>query len=382
MKAIKNANIVLTDRVISNGIIVFNEKIQEILFSNDLSKYEDIEVIDGDGGYVTPGFIDIHIHGFYGRDTMEGSYEAIKTISRKLVSTGVTGFLPTTMTMEYEVIKRALENLVRIGEEKLEGAKILGVNLEGPFINPKYKGAQMEEYILEPNIQLIEEYLDIIKVVTVAPEISGAEDFIRKMKERGIIISVGHSGATYEQIQKARELGLSHSTHLFNAMSGLHHRRPGVVGAVLSSDMTCELIVDNIHLNPAILKIVAKAKENKDIILITDSMKAGGLGEGVYSLGGQQVIVRDGEARLDNGALAGSVLTMDRAIKNMMSATELPINEAINMATINPARLLKLDNKIGHLKEGLQSDIVLLNRDFRIQKVYIEGENMVKTIGA
>ncbi|WP_432666970.1 N-acetylglucosamine-6-phosphate deacetylase [Wukongibacter baidiensis] len=378
MKAIRNVNIVLTDRVILNGTIVFDEKIQEILHSSDLSKYKDIEVIDGMGGYVTPGFIDIHIHGFYGHDTMEGSYEAINTMSKNVVKTGVTSFLPTTMTMEYKIIKRALENVVSIKEEKFDGAKVLGVNLEGPFINPKYKGAQMEEYILEPDIQLIEDYLDIIKIVTVAPEISGAEDFIKKIKEKGIVTSVGHSGATYEEVERAREWGLSHATHLFNAMTGLHHRKPGVVGAVLSTEMTCEIIVDNVHLNPAILKIITRAKDNKDIILITDSMQAGGLSEDVYSLGGQKVIVRNGEARLESGALAGSVLTIDRAIRNMLSATGLPINEVVNMATINPARLLKIDDKIGHLKEGLQSDIVLLNRDFRVEKVYLEGENKLE----
>ncbi|WP_432403944.1 N-acetylglucosamine-6-phosphate deacetylase [Wukongibacter sp. M2B1] len=380
MKAIKNVNIVLTDRVISRGTIIFDEKIREILYSSDLRKYKDIEVIDGMGGYLTPGFIDIHIHGFYGHDTMEGSYKAINTMSENIVKTGVTSFLPTTMTMEGGAIKRALENVAGIKERKLNGARILGVNLEGPFINSKYKGAQMEEYILEPDINLIEDYIDIIKIVTVAPEVSGAEDFIKKMKSKGVIISVGHSAATYEEVERAREWGLSHATHLFNAMTGLHHREPGIVGAVLSSNMTCEIIVDNIHLNPVILKIVTRAKDNKDIILITDSMQAGGLKEGVYLLGGQKVIAKNGEARLESGALAGSVLTIDGAIKNMMRATELPIHKIVNMATINPARLLKVDGKIGHLKEGLQSDIVLLDKEFRVERVYIEGENKVDRV--
>lgn len=380
MKAIKNVNIVLTDRVISRGTIIFDEKIREILYSSDLRKYKDIEVIDGMGGYLTPGFIDIHIHGFYGHDTMEGSYEAINTMSENIVKTGVTSFLPTTMTMEGGAIKRALENVAGIKGRRLNGARILGVNLEGPFINSKYKGAQMEEYILEPDINLIEDYIDIIKIVTVAPEVSGAEDFIKKMKAKGVVVSVGHSAATYEEVERAREWGLSHATHLFNAMTGLHHREPGIVGAVLSSNMTCEIIVDNIHLNPVILKIVTRAKDNKDIILITDSMQAGGLKEGVYLLGGQKVIAKNGEARLESGALAGSVLTIDRAIKNMMRATELPIHKIVNMATINPARLLKVDGKIGHLKEGLQSDIVLLDKEFRVERVYIEGENKVDRV--
>lgn len=379
MKAIKNVNIVLTNRIIPEGTIIFDEKIQDILSVNDLSKYKDIEIIDGLGGYITPGFIDIHIHGFYGYDTMEGNYEALNAISKNLLKTGVTSFLPTTMTMEYETIQKALASIADIKEKEPVGAQILGANVEGPFINPKYKGAQSEENIQQPNAKLLKEYLNIIKIVTIAPEITGSIDFIKEMKDKGVITSVGHSAATYEDVEKARKFGLTHATHLFNAMTGLNHRNPGIVGAILSNEMTCEIIADYIHINPVVLKIITQTKDIKDIILITDSMEAGGLSEGEYSLGGQKVIVKGGEVRLENGSLAGSVLTMDKAIKNMINATGLPINEVVNMATYNPARLLNMDNKLGQLKKELQADIVLVDKNFAIKKVFVKGEEKLNS---
>ncbi|MFW5856066.1 MAG: N-acetylglucosamine-6-phosphate deacetylase [Bacillota bacterium] len=374
MKLIKNINIVLPDKIIKGGSLAFDQKIEDI-YKMDVSSDRQYErIIDGQGGYLTPGLIDIHIHGAGGHDTMEASYQALNTISQTIIKQGVTGFLPTTMTMAKEKIKKALDNIVSLQKDKIEGAEMLGTNVEGPFINPEYKGAQAEENILKPDLSLLEDYLDIIKIVSVAPEREGAKEFIRQMTAKGIVSSVGHSAATMDDINQARQEGLSHATHLFNAMSGLHHRHPGVVGAVLLSDMSCELIADYIHLQPSILQLVAKTKDPKNIILVTDAMEAAGLKEGEYELGGQKVLVKEGSARLEDGTLAGSVLTMDRALRNMYNATKLNLNEVINMATLNPARLIKLDHTLGKIAEGYRANLTLFDKKLEVKRVYISGE--------
>ncbi len=374
MKAIVNVNIVLPDKVINNGVIIFDEEINNIISIEDLSSYENVDIINGEGGYVTPGFIDIHIHGAGGYDTMEGTEEALSNISNTIIKTGVTHFLPTTMTMESKAIKNALDNIINCRNKEMEGAQILGANVEGPFISPEYKGAQAEKNIKKPDMEFFNDYLEYIKIITVAPEIEGGLEFIKTARDKGIIVSAGHSGATYEDLIKARKYGLQHATHLFNAMTGLHHRKPGIVGAVLSSDMSCELIADNIHINPAVLKLVTKTKALDEIILITDSMEAAGLDEGEYSLGGQKVIVKDEAARLENGALAGSILTLNKAVINMLKASTLPLEKVINMVTLNPACLLNIADKIGSLKPGLQANISLFDSKFNVRKVFIRGK--------
>lgn len=375
MKLIKNISLILPDKIIDDGAVLFSEKIEEIMTFPDSSR-ENIEIIDGKGGYLTPGFIDMHIHGSGGSDTMEGDKKALENISTTIAEHGVTGFLPTTMTMAESSIRSALDNVRIAKKEGLSGARPLGVHMEGPFINKEYKGAQADKDIKKPARELIEDYFDLIKVVTLAPEVDGAKEFIKEITDRGIVASVAHSAASYEDIKVAERWGLSHTSHLFNAMTGLHHRRPGIVGAVLSGEMTAELIADFVHINPAVLKLVTKAKKLSDIILVTDAMEAGGLDDGEYTLGGQKVYVKDGEARLESGTIAGSVLTMEKAIKNMINATGLSINEVVNMATLNPARKLGLNHKLGQIKKGFKADFVLLDREFNVENVYIGGEKL------
>jgi N-acetylglucosamine-6-phosphate deacetylase len=373
MKVIYNVNLVLPEQIIFDGIIFFDHQIRQIAARGDLPVADTIELIDGKGGFLTPGLLDIHIHGSGGFDTMEGTYQALDNMSKSVVKSGVTGFLPTTMTLPMAEIKKALANIAYCRREGVAGARILGANMEGPFINKQYKGAQAEAHILKPDFKLIADYLDLIKVTTVAPEVAGAEELIRALHESGIVIAAGHSGAECRQVLEAMAWGLSHATHLFNAMTGMHHRKPGVVGAVLATELTCEIIADNIHIDPLVLKVVAEVKDPARLILITDSMEAGGLADGEYSLGGQQVIVRDSRARLEDGVLAGSVLTMDRAIINMLNASKLPLNQVVNMATLNPARLLKLEHRLGSLREGLSADLALFDSKLNVQKVYIGG---------
>ena len=378
MKVIKNVDIILPEKIIKDGAVLFDNKIKKIYkiddnLESEVSKKE-IEIIDGESGYLAPGFIDIHVHGNHGKDAMDATMEAIDTISKNIVKSGVTQFLPTTMTMSEQNIKDALENISTFKDKELTGAQILGVNVEGPFLNKEKKGAQPEEYILDPNLDLLKNHVDIIKLVTVAPEKPGAKEFIKEMHKRGIVTSVGHSKATYEDINEAYKWGLSHVTHLFNGMVGLHHRKPGIVGAALTTDMTVELIADLIHLSPVILDLVTKTKSVDEIILVTDAMRAAGLEDGEYSLGGQKVIVKGGEARLETGSLAGSTLTLNRAVKNMYNSTDLELNSIIKMVTLNPAKLLGVENKKGKIENNYDADLVLMNKNLEVQKVFIKGE--------
>jgi len=307
---------------------------------------------------------------------MDREPQAITEISKILIKSGVTSFLPTTMTMFESDIRNALENIKSIYINGTEGARVLGANIEGPFINKQYKGAQKEDYIISPRISLLEDYFDILKIVTVAPEIKGAEELIRNLSSHQIIVSAGHSGATYQEIIEAKKWGLTHFTHLFNAMTGFHHRQPGIVGSALESDLTCELIADFIHVHPVVLKIVFKIKKLSEIILITDQMRAGSLGDGEFELGGQKVIVKNGEARLEDGQLAGSVLTLDQAVRNINSLNVLTLPEIIAMVTINPARILDLDHQLGKLAPGYRADLVLLDKNLNVKRVFKDGEEV------
>jgi N-acetylglucosamine-6-phosphate deacetylase len=372
MKIIKNAEMILPDQIMK-GSIAFSDKIEDIRENLEVDKAEEI---DGTGFYLAPGFIDIHIHGAGGYDTMDDDPRAINEISKKLIKSGVTSFLPTTMTMPVDDTQRALKNIKKAIKSGTEGARVLGANVEGPFINEQYKGAQKADYIQKPRPEILEEYLDIIKLITVAPEIEGAKGLIKYLSDRQITVSAGHSGATYQEIMEAKEWGLTHLTHLFNAMTGLHHRKPGMVGAALESDLSCELIADFIHIHPAVLKIVFKVKNLSEIILITDQMRAGSMGDGIYDLGNQKVTVKNGEARLEDGQLAGSVLTLDQAVRNINSLKILTLPQVISLVTVNPARILGLAHQLGKLAPGYRADLVLLDKNLNVKRVFKDGQEV------
>lgn len=373
MKLIKNVNVITPTKIIENASVLFDKKIKKIYKTNDIDK-GNYETIDGNSGYLSPGFIDVHLHGAMGKDTMDGTVEALNTISESIVKSGVTSFLPTTMTMKRDKIRDALKNIKEIIDNGLTGSQIIGTNVEGPFLNKEKKGAQDPKNIIEPDLKLLDGFESIIKLVTIAPEKNGAKEFIKEMKKHGIKISVGHSTASYQKTIDAYNSGLSHVTHLFNGMVGLHHRKPGIIGAALTTDMTVELIADLIHLSPVILDMVSKIKDSDQIILVTDSMRANGLEDGTYSLGGQKVILKDGEARIETGSLAGSTLTLDRAVKNMYNSTDLELYTVFKMVTINPARLLGIDQYKGLIKENYDADLTLLNNELEVKQVYIKGE--------
>lgn len=372
MKAIFNCRLISRDAVIEKKAVIFNQKIVDIIPENDIKDYMIDELIDGKGNYLSPGFIDIHIHGCSGEDIMDAGDETLNNISKAIVKTGVTAFLATTMTMEMNKIIMALRN-IREKMGSLEGAEILGCHMEGPFISNEFKGAQDGQYIIDPSFSFIEEYKDIIKIVTLAPERNGSIEFIRECKKNRIVVSIGHSNASYEEAARAIEVGACHITHTYNGMPPMHHRNPGVVGAAMLSDATCELIVDNVHVQPAAQKILFKLKGADKLILITDAMRACLMEEGLYDLGGQEVIVRNKEARLNNGALAGSVLTIDRAIKNFINNHGTALPDVIGMVSWNPARALGIEGRKGSIESGKDADMVLFNEGIEICATIVNG---------
>lgn len=371
MKAIINGKIIKENEILENKVIVFNDKIVGLY--DKVPK--DADIIDAKGMYVSPGLIDIHVHGSCNCDVMDKSVDAIKTIGNGIKENGVTSFLPTTMTMSKEDIHEALDTIRESMNIKYNGAQILGVHLEGPFINNKYKGAQSDEFIQVPNFPFIEDYVDIIKIISYAPEVDKNFNFTKEVKEKtDITLSIAHTNATYEEAISAIKLGASNITHLFNAMTPLNHREMGVVGAALTSNVYCEIICDNIHINPALFQFVLNNKGKDKVILITDCMRAGCMPDGKYDLGGQDVFVKDGAARLAAGNLAGSVLNLNKAVYNFMKKTNLSLNEAINLASLNPAKSINMDDRKGSLEINKDADIAIFNDEMDCYMTVLQGE--------
>ena len=379
MKAIINGKIIKENEIIEDKVLLFDEKIIDIISKdsmNDiLDKNNDLEIIDAEGNYVSPGFIDLHIHGSGGSDVMDGTIEDVETISRTIAQTGVTSFLPTTMTMSKGKIYNALENIRLCKEKSFNGAKVLGAHLEGPFINKIYKGAQSVDYIIEPSYEFIKDYLDIIKIITLAPETDKDLSFVKEVKKNNddIVLSIGHSNATFEEAVEAIEEGITHATHTFNAMTALNHRKPGIVGAVLSKDVYCELIADKIHVHPGIYNLMIKTKGKDKIVLITDCIRAGCLKCGVSELGGQKVIVDETTARLEDGTLAGSILTLNKAVKNFYENSQASLCDVIGLVSWNPANDIGIINERGTLDIGKYSDIIIFDEDINIKYTIVEG---------
>ena len=408
MHAVINGRIVLNDKVLDGCVLLFDKKITGIVSRETLDaawqkgnswQGKPLTLTDAGGAYVSPGFINLHIHGCAGADTMDAGENTLAVMSRFLVQTGVTAFLPTTMTCEMPAVYNALERvreamtvITRRRDEKYElpsaeknilpGAKVLGAYLEGPFISSAYKGAQKKEHIIKADFALIKDFADVVRVVVLAPETleqtEKAEDFIGQCKEQNIIVSLGHSAADYDTARQAVEAGASHVTHLCNAMTGLHHRNPGLVGAALDTDVACELITDNLHVHPVVQRLVYRTKGAAGIELITDSMRACGLPDGISELGGQTVYVENGAARLADGTIAGSVVTMNRALKNFRENTGATVPEVVRMVTENQAQELGLFEKIGSLSPGAAADITVFDENFTILYTFVDGLEVYK----
>ena len=366
MKAIINGIIINDNKIFEGYILIFDEKIIK------MTKYVDIsnmEIIDAKGHFVSAGFIDLHIHGINGYDVMDASKKALSNISDTLIRFGVTGFLATTMTMSRESIIKALDNVKGYSKS----SNILGVHLEGPFINPIQKGAQNSKYIKEFDAKFVEKYIDIIKMITLAPEVynnmKNIKDFHTKYPQ--IILSIGHSNASYDETIESFDSGISHATHLFNAMKPYHHREPNIIGAIFErEDVSCDVIADLIHSHKSTLNLVQKIKKDK-LILISDSIRAGCLKNGFYDLGGQSVEVKNDRATLSDGTLAGSMLTLNRAVLNMINNTDITLPQAIYCVTKAPS--MKLNIKKGDLQEDYDSDVVIFDNNLNIFMTIIKG---------
>ncbi|MBR6772355.1 MAG: N-acetylglucosamine-6-phosphate deacetylase [Clostridia bacterium] len=372
MKYIVNGTIVLKDGELSGCALGFDEKIREICPEADVPS--DAEKIDAEGGYVLPGLIDVHIHGYLGEDVSNASSEGIRKIAAGIVKNGVTAFLPTTMTVEKEKIDASVESVRVLMDESRSwlGAQILGVHAEGPFINPKRKGAQDEKCIIPPDADWMIKNSDVIKYVTLAPEMDEGFKAIRAMTEAGIAVSMGHTDADYETAAAAVAAGVRSATHLFNAMSPLGHRSPGVVGAALTTEVYAELIADTYHVDKALFSLVAKAKGDK-LIIVTDCLPAGGLPLGTYTLGGQPFVATETVCRLPDGTIAGSIMPLNRGVKNLRDNTGLPLWECVRCASLNPAEMLRIDGEKGSLEKGKDADVVIANGDLDVKKVFVLG---------
>ncbi len=379
MKGLKNVTAYVAGKGLVKTDIAFEDgKIVAI------GKLDDVEPIFDTDGVVLPGFIDEHIHGAGGADAMDGTEQALQTISEYVAKEGTTGFLATTMTQSPENIGKALKNVKTVREKgEYKGAEVLGVHLEGPFISPKHVGAQPLEYVAKPAPETFDKYNEIsggnIKVVTLAPEVEGGLDLVKHLAKIGVVASIGHTGAKFSDVEAAVAAGATNVTHTYNAQTPLHHREAGVVGAaMLIDELNCEMICDTIHVSVPAIKIFVKNKPHDKFTLITDAMRAKGMPDGLSELGGQQVFVKNGEARLSDGTLAGSVLKMNVAVKNLVEKVGVSFTDAVDFASANPAKNLGLYDERGSIEVGKRADFAVMDKDYNILCTVIGGKVVYK----
>ena len=378
LNKIIHASIYTPDQILSDQTIVLkNGKIQSIspFTNNDLE--EKSTCFNAEGLIVAPGLIDIHTHGAMGSDTMDATPEALETMSTHFGRHGVTSFYATTVTNPKEAILAALDTIRDCSS--LPSANMLGAHVEGPYINIERKGAQNPDFFRPPQPEEYAQWFNsgVVKLITIAPELEGMDQFIIECTERNIELAIGHSSATYEQVIHAADLGARQATHLFNGMKGLHHREPGTAGGILADNrIYAQMIVDGIHLHPAIVKLAVQIKGIGRSILISDSMRATGLENGVYDLGGQEVTVEGGVARIANGSLAGSTLTLDAALRNTMQFCEMEFQQVLPMATRVPAEAMHIYPQKGAIQVGSDADITIFNKEYQVVKTIVGGKEI------
>lgn len=354
------------------------------IFSNQATSFSGRRLAFPANYYMLPGRIDLHIHGAGGADVMDATPEALDQVRQTLAAEGVTGFLAATITAPTDKIEQALQNINRYqnnSQNSVPGASILGVHLEGPFISPRHTGAHRVELLLPPTSALFDHWQHCaggkIKLVTVAPELPGGIEFIRHLASQGVIASIGHTDADFAITELAINAGARHATHLFNAMRPFHHREPGCIGAILLDErVLAELIIDGHHSHPAAVRLALRMKGTDGLVLVTDAIRAKCCcaQEKSYDLGGQTVTVQEGAARLKDGTLAGSVLTLTQAVINMMRFSQCTLAELINLTSINPAKALKIYDKKGSIALGKDADLIVLDEKLEVVLTVAQGQ--------
>ena len=368
--------IVIDDQVIDKAYLTIEDgKFGPIL----MEEPQDAPIKDYSQSIVAPGLVDTHIHGYKSHDVMDNDFEGIKVISEGLLSCGVTSWLPTTLTSSAELLNDVCETIGNHYQE-VTGAKIRGIFLEGPFFTEKYKGAQNPKYMSDPSVDKLAKWHELsqglVNKIAIAPERKGVKEFIEFAKSKGVYTALAHSDATYEEAAAAVEAGANIFVHIYNGMSGLHHRKPGMVGAALSLDKVfAEMICDGHHVHPAAARVVTRARGPKETVLITDCMRAGGMGEGQSRLGEFEVVVKDGTARLkDTGNLAGSILELKQGVKNVVDWGLVSPAEALRMASLTPAQSVGIDSVCGRIAPGYEADFIVVSDQLELEATYLDGE--------
>lgn len=376
---INNVNIISPYEIFFGyGVVIDEDKIIEISKVGHI-KAESIDfVIEGHGNFLAPGFIDIHNHGNMGFDMMDSTEDALDGIGEFHLQNGVTSYLGTVITSSYENMSNAIKNLVRY-QNKKESSRLIGIHLEGPFFSLDKKGAQPEKYIKLPNLDEVKEILKIskdrLKMVSIAPEKPGALEVISYLKSKDITVALAHSSASFEESEAGINCGATVATHLYNGMREFNHREPGIIGAALLDERVyCEIIYDQIHLHDAAVKIALKMKGMDKIVLVSDAMMAAGLSDGDYELGGQKVVVKDSRATLETGNLAGSTLNLRDAVRNMMNYLDIPMKDAIRMASLSPAKAIGVDRYKGSIEIGKDADLILIDKEIHILGTMVMGK--------
>ncbi len=376
--AIVNGTLVTESSLVpSANIHIKNGKVNKIS-GFQASVGHDVVKVDVHGAYVSPGFIDLHVHGTGGYDSTDATFTALSGLSRALVTYGVTALAPTLLSSPANRVHTFLDAVSLQVSADGGGARIVGANLEGPFLSPSKRGVHLEKNLQAPSVEafnkLTHGYCDFIKIMTLAPELDGALAVIGECKSVGIVLSIGHTNASYSEARAGIEAGISHSTHTFNAMSPLQARNPGAVGAVLSSnDVYAEVICDGIHVHPSNVHLLTEVKGPARTILVTDAVKPAGTGIREFEIAGIKATVHDGAVRTPEGKLCGSILTLDKAIRNVRAWTNLSLPEIIRMASLNPAKQLGIAETTGSLAEGKDADVVILDQELKVKATFVRG---------
>lgn len=377
--ALVGGEIVTPFRSIKNGVVIIDEgKVYELGKAEETVIPDDCKVIDVSGSFVCPGFVDLLVHGGGGAGFADENEKSISTVSRYFLEHGSTTVLASLFAKPEKLLLSDLERVAKYIEDNPD-SNIRGIHMEGPYLNKELKGAMNESYLWKPTVESWKKMWKAshgkIKIMTIAPELPGAIEVMREAANSGVVLSIGHSMADYHDIELAIDNGAAHVTHMFNAMRPFHHRTPGVVlGGLLRNELKIELIADTLHVHPAVMELLLKLKGASGIILVSDSIRAGGMHEGEYEFADQKVFMKAKKAFLADGTLAGSTLTLNNAVKNMVETANAKITEAIRMASLNGAKVIDIDHKKGILAAGKDADIVVLNQNYDVEMTILVGK--------